>query len=215
MANHMTKLIATLALGSLALGGAVAAQAPADTWTIGPVIKGRNYSVGMPATLQASAQGPSFEFPTTGRGHVHYVTLDGGALPQRGTMVLRYRIDAAPGTRFVSQETPGAVATISMVFQRAGDTWTARGAYANYRWYAPSATVAPVSPGEHTIRVSLSDPAWVNVNGQNSGNLAAAYSDALANGVRAGFVFGTSQARGHGVYATGPSRFTVLDFRID
>ena len=30
-----------------------------------------------------------------------------------------------------------------------------------------------------------------------------------------GFVLGSSGGRGHGVYATGPARFTVLDFTIN
>ena len=38
---------------------------------------------------------------------------------------------------------------------------------------------------------------------------------ALNETARIGFVFGSEGGRGHGVYATRPSRFTILDFRVD
>ena len=38
---------------------------------------------------------------------------------------------------------------------------------------------------------------------------------ALAGAERVGFVFGSESGRGHGVYATGPARFTLLDFRVE
>jgi hypothetical protein len=211
----MRRLLAGLALSAAAVGTALAAQAPAEAWEIGPVIKGRNYSVGMPATLQPGRDGPWFAFPTQGEGHVHYVTLQGGALPDRGTVVLRYRIDAARGARFIAQDAPDQTATISLFFQRTGDNWTARGRYGDYRWYAPPATLMPVMPGEHTVRVRLDDPNWGNVNGQQARDQGDGFAQALANGGRAGFVFGSSSRRGHGVFATAPARFTLLDFRIE
>lgn len=212
--THMKKI--ALAVVSLLLaGGAVSAQAPAEAWQIGPVIKGRNYSVGMPGTLQPGPGGPGFDFPSAGQGHVHAVTLDGGPLPRGGTVIMRYRIDAARGARFVAQETPDQVATVSLFFQRQSDNWSARGAYGSYRWYAPTASVVPLTPGEHTIRVSLDDPTWGNVNGQQARDVGPGFADALDNGARAGFVFGSSSRRGHGVYATAPARFTLLDFRVE
>lgn len=81
---------------------AVAQAQSADTWEIGPTIKGRNYSVGMQPYLDQGRDGPSFAFPgpTRAQGHVHAITMPVGSLEGARRITLRYRIDAAPGTRF-------------------------------------------------------------------------------------------------------------------
>lgn len=201
--------IASLAL--LAVTSAVAANPPADAWRIGPIIKGRNYSVGMPPAMQRSSQGPTFAFPAEGNGHVHYVTLGTEPLEGARQITVRYRIDAAPGTRFVAQE-DGSPGTFGLAFQRAGDNWTARGRYEAYRWYSPSAV--PLSPGVHTFTARFDDPNWVGVMTSRSGTNPEGFASALANAESVSMTFGGSSGRGHGVFATAPARFTLLDFRI-
>lgn len=208
----MKKLFATVALAAAAFGTALAAQVPAEAWRIGPIIKGRNYSVGMPPAMQEGRQGPEFQFPANGRGHVHYVTLNTGSIEGARAITVRYRIDAAPGARFIAQEN-GEQGTIGLSFQRAGDNWSGRGRFESYRWYSPLA--APLSPGVHTFTARLDDPRWVAVMGTQSGANPAGFRSALADAESVSMTFGSSGRRGHGVYSTAPARFTLLNFRID
>ena len=105
-----------------------AARGPVREWEIGPRIRGRNYSLGMPFHPKAADDGWFFDFPGPRRadGHVHYLTRRTAPLDTARGLRLRYRIDAAPHTRFVPQESPDREATLSLFIQRAGDDWLAR-----------------------------------------------------------------------------------------
>lgn len=211
-------VLAGIATLGLAVGTALEAAAPpAEAWSIGPIIKGRNYSVGMPRTMSPGRDGPWFDFPVAADrrpGHVHYVTLPTGPLPPDATIRVRYRVDAAPGTRFVPQEVPDEAATVSLVLQRRGDNWSARRGFEHYRWYVPPAKVARLRPGVHTMTVRLDDPQWGNVFSGTSTSHPRQYLAALDDLESVGLVFGSMGLRGHGVYATAPARFTLLDFSI-
>ena len=190
--------------------------APAAQWQIGPIIRGQNYSVGMPLTPRPTRNGWSFDFPNpdADAGHVHYVTFRNGSLAGKSSIILRYRIEGARGVRFAPQEQPEMPAKISLYFQQRGDTWTAKGRYQYYRWYSPAQTMRAVAPGEYEMKVSLDDPRWISVLGQPSGKNTEAFVDAKRYAETVGIVFGSDAARGHGVYATGPARFTLLEFQI-
>ena len=218
MIRRTTISLAAVAAASLVAGTALYAAAPAATeWAIGPIIKGRNYSVGMPRTMAPGRDGPWVAFPVVraAPGHVHYVTLPTGPLPPDATIKVRYRIDAAQGTRFVPQEVPDQTATVSFVMQRRGDNWTAKRGYEHFRWYSPAAEVDPIEPGVHTMTLRLDDGRWTNVHGHSRSDHPRAFAEALANLDNVGMVFGSHGLRGHGVYATAPARFTLLDFTID
>lgn len=193
----------------------ITAMPPASDWEIGPWARGKNYSVGMPATPRAGANGSLIvDFPREGRGEWDALTTGIYPLKDVERITIRYRIDAAPGTRFVAVESPDQVATISLYFQRAGDTWTAKGRYASYRWYAPKHTVIPLAPGEHTISVRLDDT-WTNVWHRPRHEHPREYAAALADTARFGIAFGSLGLRSHGVYATGQARFTLLSADFD
>ena len=208
----------SITMGFLAAiaSAAAAATLPSSAWDIGPTIRGKNYSQGMPRHPASTKTGWSFDFPFSDAraGHVHYVTFDPGSLAGKSRIVVRYRVDAARDVRFVPQESPAQPATVSLVFQRAGDDWRARGRFEFYRWYSPPSTVRPIRPGEYEINVSLRDPGWISVLGRPPATNPEAFADALANANRVGLVFGSAGARGHGVYATGPARFTLVNFDI-
>lgn len=213
----MNRRIKTALAGTLLLGALSASSTPpAHEWEIGPIIRGRNYTVGMPLTLTPRGCGWSFDLPVSGRApaHVHAITFDPGPLIEKSRITLRYRVDAPRGTRFVPHEQPERPGTISLFLQRYGDNWSARGRYEHYRWYAPSHSVRQIASGTHEITIDL-DEAWTNVNGKPASSHPAAFEDALAETGRIGLVFGSTSARGHGVYATAPARFTLLSFRID
>ena len=192
-------------------------EAPAAAaWEIGPIIRGRNYSVGMPLHPARADEGWTihFPYPSAQAGQVHYVTFRPGPLRDRTRIVVHYRIDAAPGARFVSVEMPERPATISLYLQRRGDNWTARGRFDRYRWYAPAQSVAVLTPGEHEMIVDLGDPAWRSVMGTAASADPRGFAEALADTDRIGIVLGNIKRRGHGVYATGPSRLTITGFEI-
>ena len=207
---------AAAVFGSLApLDSAAAAVPSAEAWSIGPVIRGRNYSVGMPSTLQEGRDGPSFEFPypSPGVGHVHAVTVPVRSLAGAKRITLTYRIDAARGVQFRGQENDGP-AWLSLFIQQRGDNWSARGRYETYRWYSPNERIETLKPGVHTVTIGL-DEEWNAVTAWKRSANPAAFEAALANAASVGLVFGSSSGLGHGVYATGPARFTILDFRIE
>ncbi|GMM92671.1 hypothetical protein [Qipengyuania sp. MTN3-11] len=209
--------ILAAALAGSAISPGAAEAPPASAWEIGPFIDGRNYSVGMPVRPADTREGASFVIPgpTAADGHVHYVTTPVRSLAGAKRITLRYRIDAPRGTRFVQQENPGAgPATLSLYFQRRGDSWRAR--HPDYRWYSPVARQVPLSPGVHEVSIPLAeDERWIAMMGSDSATNPRGFAAAIEDAHRVGFTFGGSSGRGHGVYATNPARFTVLDFRIE
>lgn len=211
-----------LALMMTALAVITPAQAqsvypPAGAWEIGPIINGGNRSVGMPLNPTPARGGWSFDFPNPDAegGHVHYLTFRHGSLAGKSRITMRYRIEAARGTRFIPVQDPLQPATVSLFFQRGGDRWSGKGRYAFYRWWGPHASLKPVAPGTYDISVSLDDPDWISVWGGKAGENSRAFDDAVDNADRVGFVLGSASLRGHGVFATGRARFTLLDYRVE
>lgn len=191
---------------------------PADAWEIGPVIRGRNYSVGMPPSPSPVRGGEwAFDFPvgSEAAGHVHYVTAPAPDLSRFSRISYTYRVEAAPGTRFIPRETPDVPATVSLYIQRRGDDWSGRRSRAHFRWFAPTAHVTPLAPGTFRVTISLSDPAWTQVWGQPAASHPREFAAALADADRIGLLFGSSSARGHGVFASRRARFVLVDFRME
>lgn len=214
----MKKLLTLAGLGLAALGSlALATTPPASGWSIGPIIKGKNYSVGMPLQPTPTRNGWTFDFPFPDRdaGHVHYVTFQPESLVGKSRIKVRYRVSAAPSTRFVPQEHTNLAGTVSLFFQRRGDNWTARGRYNYFRWYAPGHSVQEIAPGIHEMTVRLDDPKWSPVMGGEAIDHQHSFRAALADPVQIGLVFGSTAARGHGVFTTAPARFELLSFQVE
>lgn len=205
--------IVMFAMGSIAIGAVPLNQ----QWEIGPIIRGKNYSVGMPLQPVPTSKGWYFDFPQGSKadGHVHYVTFAPGSLVGKSRIVVHYRVTASSSTRFVPQEHPQLPGTVSLFLQRRGDTWSARGRYEHYRWYAPSHSVQNIAPGLQQMTVELHDPEWISVSGKVTSENPAAYAASLRDTDRLGLVFGSTEARGHGVFATAPARFELLSFAIE
>ena len=100
-------------------------------WQIGPIIRGKNYSPGMPAQPTATGPGWSFSFPS--EDGVHYVTtpLTGSVIGSRAVKA-RFAI-TGPGRLVPSQGDPPARARLFL--QRRGD-WSGAGAFEFYRWWS-------------------------------------------------------------------------------
>jgi hypothetical protein len=211
-----------LAMTLAAYGGAVAPPAAAagaqdrdaGAWTIGPIIRGRNYSRGMPLHPTALRGGGfAIDLPQA-PGSVHYVTFRHGSLAGKRRIVMRYRIEADPGVRIVPRTNPAQASMLTPFFQRSGDNWTARGPYESYRWYATFATHSPIRPGTFEMVVPLNGN-WTAVETSSARTNPEGFRDAVANADQVGFVLGGGDGYGHGVYATGRARLVVTEFRVE
>ncbi len=207
---HAAATLATL----LAPIIATAATPPASQWTFGPVIRGKTSSPGMPTQPSQDTRGVvTFDMPRGGRAELDAMTTPISSLDGARSITMRYRIDAAPGVSFRATDLVNEPASVSLYFQRAGDTWTGRGRYASFRWYVPVRGVMPLTRGEHTVTVRF-DEQWTNVYGQPNTTRPEEYRAALANASVIGLAFGSSSARSHGIVVTGAARFTLLDLEI-
>lgn len=204
-------------------GGGAEASAPAAAadvrdpraWEIGPIIRRRNYSEGVPLhpTPRRSGGWWHIDLPPS-PGSVHYVTFRHGSLAGKKRLVLRYRVEAAPGVRILPITEPSQASIITLYFERAGDTWSAKRQYESYRWYATFASHSPIQPGAHEIIAPL-DANWTAVKTSNARTNQVGFRQAVANADRVGFVLGGGTGYGHGVFATGRARIVVTDFRVE
>ena len=200
--------------GAEANGSAPTRYLEAARWEIGPIIRGRNYSQGMPLRpTQRRDGGFHIDLPRP-PGSVHYVTFPHGPLTGKTRIVMRYRVEAEPGVRIAPPSSPGGPAMITLYFQRAGDTWSGRRGFEAYRWYATFATHSPIVPGTHVMVAPLAAN-WTAVETSSAKTNPGAFRDALADAERVGFVLGGGDGYGHGVFATGRARLVVTDFRIE
>lgn len=205
--------MAAAALASLATA-ASAAPPPASAWTIGPITTRGNSSRGMPLH-PASGPGAAWHLDLPGPGgSVNYVTFRHGSLAGKSRIVMRYRVEAAPGVRILPRTAPALPSIITLYFQRRGDNWTGRGPFEAFRWYATFASQSPISPGIHQIVAPLSGN-WTAVARSSAQTNPVAFRQALADADQVGFVLGGGDGYGHGVFATGPARLVVTDFRVE
>ena len=183
-------------------------------WTIGPIIRGRNYSRGMPLhPTPRRGGGFQIDLPRA-PASVHYVTFRHGPLTGKRRIVMRYRIEADPGVQILASSDGKSPSMITLYFQRSGDNWSGRGRFESYRWYATFATRTPLSPGAYEMVAPL-DGAWTAVETSGARTNPAAFREAIAAADQVGFVLGGGDGYGHGVFATGPARIVVTDFRVE
>lgn len=209
-----------VALGFVTASGGQAVAHPRTSylnpsaWIIGPVVRGQVRSRGMPLHPSPGPGGGwHFQFPRA-PGSVHAVTFRHGSLAGKSRIVMRYRIEAAPGVRILPRTDPGAPSIITLYFQRGGDNWSGRGWFESYRWYATFASKSPIAPGTHQIVAPLNGN-WTAVQVSSARTNPAGFRAALANADQVGFVLGGGDGFGHGVFATGPARLVVTDFRVE
>jgi len=202
-----------LGLAALTMGTGASALTPSE-WTIGPITSEGNHSRGVPLhPIAGPGPGWHIDIPGPG-GSVNYVTFHHGSLAGKSRIVMRYRIEAAPGASIVPRTGPSQPSVITLYFQRRGDNWSGEGPFEAFRWYATFASQSPISPGEHVMVAPLSGN-WTAVQSSSARTNPVAFRDALANADQVGFVLGGGNGYGHGVFATGPARLIVTDFRIE
>ena len=209
-------LLATSApvAAALPVAGAIAAATPpASVWQIGPFVRGRNYSSGVPDQPTPRRGGGFVVDLPRPPGSVHAVTFRHGPLEGKRRIVMRYRAEAAPGGRISPPSDPTGNGIITLFFQQAGDNWTARGRYETYRWYGTFATQT-IRPGEHVMVAPL-DGNWTAIQTSSAATNPRGFRDAIMNTDRVGFVLGGGDGFGHGVFATGRARIVVTEFRVE
>lgn len=182
-------------------------------WTIGPIIRkslgplvrNKNYSVGMP--LQPNTvDGWSFEFPML-PGAVHYITTFARPLELGKSITITFEIRGAGQLLAVQpQPKPGL---LRLHIQRAGDNWSGKGDFQHFRFWSKPIKLLP---GTHTLTVPLEFSKWTGVYGRKN---AAQFGKTVSNAMAVGFSFGASFA-GHGVYRTSskPVRFILKNFAV-
>ncbi len=218
-AKLLALVLALGMVGAVVTPSATARPAPrnhaiASAWTIGPLIRGRNYSRGMPLRpTQRAAGGWQVELPQAPRS-IHYVTFRHGSLAAKSRIVMRYRIEADPGVKIIPRTAPASPSMITLYVQRRGDDWSARGPYEAFRWFASFATQSPVTAGDHVLTAPLSGN-WTAVQSSTARTNPAAFRAALANADEVGFVLGGGEGLGHGVSASGRARLIVTSFRVE
>lgn len=185
-----------------------------NQWVIGPIIRGRNYSVGMPLHPTPRRDGGMHIDLPRAPGSVHYVTFGHGSLRGKRRIVMRYRVQMDPGVQIVPTKFPTFPSIITLYFQRAGDNWMARRSFEAYRWYATFASHSPIKAGEYEIVAPLNG-LWTAVEKSTARNNPAAFHAAVAEADQVGFVLGGGDGYGHGVSATGRARLIVTSFRVE
>jgi hypothetical protein len=116
--------------------------------------------------------------------------------------------------RIVPRTAPGLPSIATLYFQRAGDSWSGRGRFETYRWYATFASLTPIRPGNHVIVAPL-DGNWTAVERSSARSDPAAFRQALAEADQVGFVLGGGDGYGHGIFATGRARLVVTGFSVE
>jgi hypothetical protein len=188
---------------------------PAD-WEIGPVVDGKNYSVGLPLRPGATLDGWMFAFPQprVENGHVHYVTARARErFTGRTAVRMRFRIEAEEGVEFRGKSCPEGPTGVTLYLQRRGDDWSTDG----WRWWATFATQTPIEPNKsYEIAAPLAGP-WTSVQtlGVSTPEGARAFAATLDDPGRVGFTFLDCTGYGHGAYATGPARMVVTYFAVE
>lgn len=180
-------------------------------WYIGPIVNGENYSVNMPLHPSPHPDGWVLSLPLAG-GSAHYVTMAVGSLTGQNRIVMQYRVEVDPGVSIVSRSDPSAASALTLYFERKGVRWTST--YEDWRWYASFATQRPIMPGQHQMQARF-DENWTAALTSTRETNPVGFAAALENAGRVGFVLGGGDGLGHGVYATGPARIVVTEFKVE
>lgn len=185
-------------------------------WEIGPIVNGSNYSVGVPLRPFSHPEGWSIDLPqpSAEAGHVHYVTTPVNSLAGKTRIVIKYRIEADPGVKILPRTDPNLPSLLTLYFQRSGDNWSGAGAYETYRWWATFRTHVDLTPGEYEMTARL-DENWTAIMYSTAQSSPSQFDAARMNASRVGFTLGGGDGYGHGIFATGPAKLIVTDFRIE
>jgi len=162
---------------------------------VGPWIRGRQHSKGY-WWPWLSRKGKGWSISLKPKGELHAVLDYSARIPATATkLVWHYRAEISMA---FPAEAPASVPLVSLVLQRKGDNWSAKGKMASYRFYSPA---FPLETGEHIREIPLEG--WTNVWGK-----PVDMRFAIANLSNLAVAFGHSSGRMHGVKGAGV--FTLI-----
>ena len=158
-----------------------------------------------------TGRNPSFYFDFPAQDGVHYITMAAPALSQGQRITLKFRLEGSGTVKPVQGTNP----YITLYFQRKGDNLSAVGELQQYRYFSHTHLLLN-QMGEFEISEELAPAAWGDARGAGGDQFPDRFKAAIDNVSVVGFVFGDpgAGATGHGCYATGPVRFTLLDYRV-
>lgn len=161
------------------------------------------FSKNVPAQMTSAGDGTYyFDFPQ--QDGVHYVLEPIDQLTLGKTITMKFAI-VGVGKLIPVDGDP--TARIRLMIQQKDDTL----AQPDKRWW--SAPLELKNPGEYTLTTQLEFVQWIGIGGGLPTAGAAGFANCVANIANVGFSFGGWSA-GHGVYASGPSRFILRSFTI-
>lgn len=200
-----------LAFGLLLTGSVdakTAARMPARSWEIGPVIEGRNYSVG---PLRPSQTNGGIGLTIAPNSEPHYVTFSHGSLRGKTKIRMRYRVEGPKDAVIYGANCSiGSPSAVTLYFQREDDDWTADGG----RWWATFASVKLNGPMAEREVVAPLNANWTSVLDMSAKTNPNEFATAKANAGLVGFTFANCEGYGHGARATVPVRFVVTRFQV-
>lgn len=170
-----------------------------SSWTFGPVVRGENYTKGMPAGPTPLANGWTFNFPGPAGQVDAVVNHAPGPMTGARGLAMEYVVT---GSGFVAADEVGVPGRVGLCLQRRGDDWSGKGVYQQYRLYGVNRPLLVAGKGS-VVATQFTDVAGQPVS-------AAVLAAVLADLDNVAVVFGGSFAS-HGVYATQPSSFTLLE----
>lgn len=194
---------ATIVAAALVWRFVLRPHAPSQGWYFGPILQGRNYTLGM--SERPETVGAGWRFSLAPGQEVDGVLQ--GAARLAGTIHLRYRFAGA----VYPSEYPDHEPLLALFFQRRGDDWSAQGAFAFYRWYH---ILGPLAPGEYETTVPLTAEAWSSVNGKSGADAAVEFAEALSACACVGVGFGHNMGLMHGVCTAATATFEMLAFEV-
>lgn len=192
----------------------VAAPPPPSAWTVGPIVYGVSRSPGLPLRPQSARGGAIAVAIPPGPASLRALTFAPGSLAAKRRIVVRYRVEAAPGTAILASSDRRSPGIITLFIQRRGDNWSARGPFETYRWYATFATQT-LRPGDEQVMVAPLSANWTAVMTSSARTRPGEFRAALADASAVGVVLGGGDGFGHGVEASAPARLVITDFRIE
>lgn len=207
------------------LSSATSNGADASACIVGPYVRGKNSSAGMPKHPTATPTGWKLDMPvpsnpqTTDANaadkHVHSVTFNCGSLTGKTAVRVRGRWDIPAGVELKPWTGPGAPTVMIVWIQRKGDDWSAANEFQHYRWYAGLAVMSPIVAGEFDLTIPLAGAGWTDTMGATQSEYPAEFKAALDNCASVGIGFGGGTGYMHGLFATGPgAALNIEQFEI-
>lgn len=199
----MSRLILPLALLLASCGGDdnKRQKPPVNGWSVVENVQGKSVAQGV--TLEPS--GDLWSATIRPGAELDGVSKPTRAITPGATVRIRYRVT---GEGLYPAEAPGADPILTIMVQRYGDDWSAKGERVDYRQYV-TATTLPLTPGEHDATITLAHPCCTNVYGQYG-----ALDQTLAGAQRIWLAFGHWDGRMHGVQSRTPVTFELLEWSV-